>query len=798
MANNLLDKASIILTPTAYDNGKALCVKPSDASGDFQFSRNSAATRVNAQGLVENVQILSSNLVQNGDFSEEGTEEVSNGSFTNGSTDWSLGTGWSIGEDKAIYDGSGYSGIGQIIPNLIGKIFKVQFDIIDYTSGTIRISPSNKESGSDIRYTNNGTYVEYYTSAQNRLDLQPQLFNGSITNISVKEVGQNWGVTETWGIKNNLATANANSTSQYLQQNFNITNGKKYLFSYEIIENTLNGNGASLSSSGGFGSVPLSNVIGTHEVYIDATNAAAAYALKIGISGTASSGIITITNISVIEITDDTNLPRISYEGFSYQDALGSEEVVNGSFDSDTAWGLGAGWSIGGGTANGLATLNPIYQAISGFEAGKKYKISFEVTSVTNGYIRVYAYEGASGTFTNIFSTTNLQTGTYEGIFEFGGTNKILRFYGSLGGFTGSIDNVSVKEYLGQEVVPDSGCGSWLWEPQSTNLVTYSSDFSQSVWRKRTSDSTQVPIITSNYAVSPDGLQNASRIVITKPSTENDYAVIDNFMSVTKSIGDKFTSSIYIKANSSDQVGKEVNFYAYDGSYLTLITYALTDSWARIDAVHTATTATSNMETLVLGKARSSVGGVSLANMATDFLISFAQLEQQSYATSYIPTSGSSVTRNQESCINATPEINSEEGVLYVEINAENVYSNSRYIALSDGTTSNRVIMGVSSNSTGTITCFVSSGGSTVAILSSTADITDFNKVALRYRKNNFSLFLNGVKASTDTSGLPPVELNRLTYGNGVPNATPFYGSTKDIQVYTKALSDAELIKLTT
>ena len=80
--SNLLDKASIILTPTAYNNGEALCVKPSDGSGDFDFSRNSAATRVNAQGLVENVQILSSNLVQNGSFSEEGVQEVSNGSFS--------------------------------------------------------------------------------------------------------------------------------------------------------------------------------------------------------------------------------------------------------------------------------------------------------------------------------------------------------------------------------------------------------------------------------------------------------------------------------------------------------------------------------------------------------------------------------------------------------------------------------------------------------------------------------------------------------------------------------------------
>ena len=80
---NLLQKASIVLTPTAYDNGKVLCAKPSEPPyGDFDFSRNSAATRVNAQGLVENVQILSSNLVQNGDFSEEGSEEVSNGSFS--------------------------------------------------------------------------------------------------------------------------------------------------------------------------------------------------------------------------------------------------------------------------------------------------------------------------------------------------------------------------------------------------------------------------------------------------------------------------------------------------------------------------------------------------------------------------------------------------------------------------------------------------------------------------------------------------------------------------------------------
>lgn len=79
--SNLLEKASIVTTPTAYDNGKILSVKPNTSVGDFDFTRNSSATRVNSQGLIEDVQILSSNLVSNGDFSQEGSEEVTNGDF---------------------------------------------------------------------------------------------------------------------------------------------------------------------------------------------------------------------------------------------------------------------------------------------------------------------------------------------------------------------------------------------------------------------------------------------------------------------------------------------------------------------------------------------------------------------------------------------------------------------------------------------------------------------------------------------------------------------------------------------
>ena len=58
MADNLLDQASIIITPTASDVSKVLCVKPSEAPfGDFDFSRATEATRVNSQGLVETIGI---------------------------------------------------------------------------------------------------------------------------------------------------------------------------------------------------------------------------------------------------------------------------------------------------------------------------------------------------------------------------------------------------------------------------------------------------------------------------------------------------------------------------------------------------------------------------------------------------------------------------------------------------------------------------------------------------------------------------------------------------------------------
>jgi len=50
--SNLLKDASILLTPTAYDNGSMNATKPENGDGDFTFSRAGNASRVNSSGNI--------------------------------------------------------------------------------------------------------------------------------------------------------------------------------------------------------------------------------------------------------------------------------------------------------------------------------------------------------------------------------------------------------------------------------------------------------------------------------------------------------------------------------------------------------------------------------------------------------------------------------------------------------------------------------------------------------------------------------------------------------------------------
>ena len=112
--------ASLIYYPSGYKAGTVYSLKPTDGSGDLTFTRASSATRVNAAGLIEDVEIILP------------TELIVNGDFENGSTGWSLVGDFAISGGKAsITSASQYSQLTSQGTNFLiaGKQYKLQLDI---------------------------------------------------------------------------------------------------------------------------------------------------------------------------------------------------------------------------------------------------------------------------------------------------------------------------------------------------------------------------------------------------------------------------------------------------------------------------------------------------------------------------------------------------------------------------------------------------------------------------------------------------------------------------------------------
>ena len=180
-----------------------------------------------------------------------------------------------------------------------------------------------------------------------------------------------------------------------------------------------------------------------------------------------------------------------------------------------------------------------------------------------------------------------------------------------------------------------------------------------------------------------------------------------------------------------------------------------------------------------------------------------AQLEEGSFPTSYIPTSGSTVTRNQDQFTRdgIGSLINSEEGVLFLEVAALSDDGTNRYLSISNSTlpydnylyfrfmsTSNRVL------------ARARVGGVTINTMEKTiSDTTAFNKYAIKWKSGDYAFWINGVEEFVNTS-VPIFSadiLNKIEFsfpaagGGGLPS------KVKQLQVYKTALTDEQLLQLT-
>jgi hypothetical protein len=457
---------------------------------------------------------------------------------------------------------------------------------------------------------------------------------------------------------------------------------------------------------------------------------------------------------------DSPNL-IIGQQVLSVNDTINFDNVSVKEVDPNDYWNLGTGWSIEDGVAasDGVSGNSNLVQE-NILTVGKTYKVSVDVTR-NSGEVRFYITSDPTATITS--------SGTYTFYGVCDRTDLDLHIKSVY--FDGTIDNISIQEVKTDTPridFTDNTDGHLLLEPQSTNLVPYSEDFSEWTIQSGTT-------VTSNTTetLSPSGEYNSSKIVGNGTS-----GILKSYLS---SLGGSNTKSIFIKGTQNGQVVylKDPN-QTVNNKALTLTT-----EWVRYSLTETQT----------------SHYGIWISNIPTEGIYMWGgQVEALSYPTSYIPTNGSTVTRDADTCTGAgsSADFNSEEGVLYAEISALADSTTTTIFSLSNGTNANSLYMGFSSTSNTIQAQLVVGNVAQTNMNYVVTDRTQFNKVAVLYENNNHKMYINGSEVAVDTSGSVPSAntFDRLNFDLG-QGSFDFYGKVKAVRVYKEALSDTDLQNLT-
>jgi hypothetical protein len=309
------------------------------------------------------------------------------------------------------------------------------------------------------------------------------------------------------------------------------------------------------------------------------------------------------------------------------------------------------------------------------------------------------------------------------------------------------------------------GCPSLLLEPQRTNLLQFSEQFDNSYFTKGASS------ITANAAISPSGYQDADKLV---PDTSN--AIHSVYRSSQPITGG--TYSVFAKADGYNWIlltSHSSLSPAARGAFFNVGNGTIGTAAAGINA---------KIENYGNGWYRCSINeGVSASSLWTviptnadkvttfegngtdGVLIWGGQNEQGSYATSYIPTLGASVTRVADICnkTGISSLIGQTEGTIFWEGMADGNLASTNLVCFDFAVNSvyitkqgNNIIRAGVQQPTGSFN------------LDSTAVFGKF-KVAIAYKNGDSALYLNGALAQASTNAISfTSSLTQLNLGVGI------------------------------
>jgi hypothetical protein len=357
-------------------------------------------------------------------------------------------------------------------------------------------------------------------------------------------------------------------------------------------------------------------------------------------------------------------------------------------------------------------------------------------------------------------------------------------------------NNIPRLDYL------NYSCPSILVEPQKTNLQTYSTDFSNAVYIKVGAS------VTTNAIVAPDGTTTADKLI---EDTSNGYHTADIFQPAVGA--GEHTVSVFVKAGERTKFQIE-GFFALTGN----VTFDLTagtattvspakngkienygNGWYRCHATFVDLTGAAAQ--VLLSILNNSGQNNYVGNGTAGLFLWGAQIEAGSYATSYIPTTTASVTRNADviNKTSVTSLIGQTEGTIFAEIKVSKLLGTaSRYIFhISDGTTNNRIYMAFSGSSSNVLRARIFNGGTLQCSIDTSAiTTTGTYRLALAYKSNDIVFYVNGTQVGTDTSASIPT-CSRVDLGENYAGASQLNDGITNANIWKTRLTNAELASLT-
>jgi len=361
-----------------------------------------------------------------------------------------------------------------------------------------------------------------------------------------------------------------------------------------------------------------------------------------------------------------------------------------------------------------------------------------------------------------------------------------------------------------------AGCPALLMEPSGTNVARF---VNQMTGQDFPSASGGLTITTgSTDFLAPDGASGSITKYVGGAASGSNQQAYYVGGGITASASGVHTFSLFVKAGATNPLNFcAINFALFTGASGTATSYfslasgtALTagasiqnygNGWYRLTSAPYTIAAgdLSGNVVFIFAEANNDFNWPASGALNLTAYTWGAQMEAGSIATSYIPTTTASATRNADNislsgavsgCIGQT------EGTIYVETNA--LVSGASDLFCFARATTNTV--SISKNSSNRIQTTVYTSGPSLALnIAASGAVSGNLKIAVAYKTGDSALYINGVQIGTSatafsfTAALTQININPTGFFEGIGNQR-----ISTLSIYTTRLTNAELAALTT